>query len=325
LFAILHDACIKKIGVALPSRKVLFDNEHYPGMDEAKKQKLKSIIGFDQRFVAGDETTLDLCQAAVSKIKIKTGEIDALVFVTQTPDYFQPGNAHVLHGRLNLRNDCFCLDVNAGCNGYIQGLWQASLLLQQEEVNSVLVCVGDTISKTVNPRDSSTAPIFGDGGTATLLTKQSGSKSYFSFYTQGNKYDKLIVEGGAYKNLNMGNESFLFMDGTEVMQMAIAEVPSSVESLYAHYGLMKDRTDYFFFHQANDFIISSLVRNLQLSMEKIPLIFSRYGNQSSASIPFAIADTLSNAKAGQCLLSGFGVGFAWANAIVDLSETEVYT
>lgn len=316
MFATLQHAGIKKIAVALPTHKVSYDTEVYEGVDEIKKQKLKSIIGFNQRFVAQQETTLDLCEAACIKLNIDFAAIDALIFITQTPDNYQPGNSYVLHGRLDLKKDCLCIDINAGCNGYVQGLFNAEQLLQQEEVNTVLVCAGDTISKIVNPSDATLAPIFGDGGSATLLTKMQGKQSYYSFHSNGKLFDRII------QKKNDDAKEYLFMDGASVMQMAIGEVPKSIEALFEKYRI-SSATDYYFFHQANNFIVETLAKNLNLPMQKIPLIFSEFGNQSSASIPFAIHQTLKRVKAGQCLLSGFGVGFAWANAIVDLSELEV--
>ncbi len=325
MFTALHNVVVNKIAVALPQKMVRYDDELYENIDAEKKERLKKIIGFENRYVAKEETALDLCEAAALKLELSASAVDALIFITQTPDYFQPGNAAILHGRLNLKKDCFCQDINAGCNGYIQGLFQAHLLLQQEEINAVLLCVGDTISKTINSADPTTAPIFGDGGSATLLTKKIGYKSYFSFHTDGTKYDQIMIRNGAYKNrTNNPDDNFLFMDGAEVMQMAIAEVPQSISNLIAKFKLEKEDIDIYFFHQANNFIVETLAKNLKISLHKAPLVFSKFGNQSSASIPFTMADTLRKMHAKQCLLSGFGVGFAWANAIIDVSDLEIY-
>lgn len=324
MYAAFHNVAIEKMAVALPSIKISYDDESYDGLEEARKQKLKSVIGFQNRYIVKQETTLDLCEAAARKLELNLSNIDALVFVTQTPDHFQPGNSYLLHARLALTASCFCTDINAGCNGYLHGLFQAHQLLQLPEINSVLLCVGDTISKTVNPADAATAPIFGDGGSATLLHKKEGVKSYFSFHSQGKNFDKIIIPNGAYRNsLNHTTDDFLYMDGAEVMQMAIQEVPNAVNELISKYQIQKDEIDYFFFHQANSFIISSLAKNLGLEMNQVPDIFPKYGNQSSASIPFAMAETLQNKVSQQSLLCGFGVGFAWATAVLNTTDLKI--
>lgn len=314
---------VRALSVQLPEKVIRYADETYEGVDAEKKKKLSAVIGFDTRYVTTSETTLDLCEAAVRKMDPEVLGADALIFVTQTPDFLQPGNACVLHGRLQLPVSCYCLDIQAGCNGYVQGLFAAQQLLQQDEIHSVLLCVGDTISKTVNPADSTVAPVFGDGGSATWLTKGDGADAFFSFGTDGSKYDKLIVTNGGYRYPEAGPSS-LYMDGMEVMQMALQRVPEAVHEILQRSGSTLNEVDQLYFHQANNFIVESLAKNLSVPMEKVPLVFSRFGNQSSASIPFAMAFHLPQQGAVRVLLSGFGVGFAWAHAVLQLHHVKIY-
>ena len=65
--------------------------------------------------------------------------IDALVFVSQQPDYFFPATACILQHRLGLATQCAAYDVNQGCSAYTYGLWQASALLESGAVRRVLL------------------------------------------------------------------------------------------------------------------------------------------------------------------------------------------
>jgi len=67
---------------------------------------------------------------AVERRGLKKEEIGALVFVSQTPDYFAPPTSNVIHGKLGLGHDVVCLDINQGCAGFTVGLMQAFLLLE---------------------------------------------------------------------------------------------------------------------------------------------------------------------------------------------------
>ena len=71
--------------------------------------------------------------------KIKSQDIDILVFVTQTPDYLMPSNANKAHKILNLKNSCICFDINLGCSGYVYGLWTMFSLMSQNKLKTGLL------------------------------------------------------------------------------------------------------------------------------------------------------------------------------------------
>ena len=90
------------------------------GADEA--QKISDSIGVRQRhIVAHDACTSDLCETAarklMSQLEWAPESIDALVFVSQTPDYLLPATSCSLHGRLGLSKRCAAFDLNLGCSG----------------------------------------------------------------------------------------------------------------------------------------------------------------------------------------------------------------
>ena len=61
-----------------------------------------------------------------------------------------------------------------------------------------------------------------------------------------------------------------------------------------------------------------MAKKLKLNTEKVPYTIQKYGNTSSVSIPLTIVSELQNSMQGHknLLLSAFGVGMAWATAIV---------
>ena len=81
------------------------------------------MIGVEQRRWANASiSTADLChQAATHLLKgldWQKESIDALIFVSQTPDYRLPATACTLHGRLDLSPACLAFDINLGCSAY---------------------------------------------------------------------------------------------------------------------------------------------------------------------------------------------------------------
>ncbi len=331
-----------------PLEKCIDDELELFGGNAKQIARLKKTIGLDRRRVVESGTTAaDLSETAAKRLLEQAGltpdAVDALIFVTQTPDYAQPCNAAVLHGRLDLPKSCAALDVNLGCSGYVYGLWLAHMMVSSGGCERVLLLAGDTISRIVNPKDRAVAPLFGDGGSATLVQRsECASAAWFSLETDGKGFDKLIVPAGGQRAPsstetqvevtdeagNIRCQENLFMDGAEIFNFSIVEEPKAVRELVEYAGLDMDAVDYFVFHQANRYILTNIAKRLKIDLAKVPMqTVERYGNQSSASIPSAMCgelhDTLRSADSTRVLLSGFGVGLSWASVILDIAELPV--
>ena len=234
-----------------PLEKCIDDELELFGGNVKQLERLKKTIGLSKRRVVDAQTTAaDLCEKAARHLIKEAGvdlqQIDAMICVTQTPDYLQPCNAAVIHGRLGLSKNCAALDVNLGCSGYVYGHWLAHSLVASGGCERILLLAGDTISRLVNAKDRSLAPLFGDGGSATLVERTVGAPSaYFSLQTDGSGYDKLIVPAGGSRHPqstetaeviedesgNFRSPENLFMDGAEIFNFSITEEPKSVKEL----------------------------------------------------------------------------------------------
>ena len=295
-----------------PTEKCIDDEIELFGGNAKQIARLKKTIGLDRRRVVDEGiTALDLCASAAEHL-LKTASIDpdtvdGMLFVTQTADYSQPCNAAVLHGRLGLSKNCAALDVNLGCSGYVYGLWLAHTMVSTGACQRVLLLAGDTLSRQVNPRDRSVAPVFGDGGSATLVQACADSEAWFSLHTDGSGYEKLMVPAGGMRTPrgpetqtekrdeegNVRSLENLFMDGPEIFNFSITEEPQSVREMLDFAELNIDSIDHFIFHQANKYILGNIAKRLGLDFAKVPMeTVGRYGNQSSASIPCAICLSL---------------------------------
>lgn len=108
------------------------------------------------------------------------------------------------------------------------------------------------------------------------------------------------------------------MNGTDVFNFVVVEIPKDIKHLLAHSGVDIQSLDYYVFHQANNFINSYLAKKLKLDTSKMPATISKFGNTSSVSVPLTIIDQLQDKLNDNAtlLLSAFGVGMTWATAIV---------
>ncbi|MDR1183070.1 MAG: hypothetical protein LBL13_13955 [Bacteroidales bacterium] len=117
----------------------------------------------------GNFTTSDLCYEAtlqlLSDLSWEKGDVDALIFVSQSADYILPATACILQDRLGLSKECYALDISLGCSGWTYGLSVASGLLSDNGMKKALLLVGDAKPHAEQERD----PLFGDAGTVTAV------------------------------------------------------------------------------------------------------------------------------------------------------------
>lgn len=338
-------AKIAGIVTVVPEKIKCIDDEveNYGG-NEKQIQRIKKAIGLNQRHVVeGNVTSLDLCLEASKKLfeglDFDKSQIDGVIFVTQTPDHFQPSNAAIIHGKLGLSTEAASFDVSLGCSGFVYGLWLAHMMIASGSCKNILLLAGDTLSRCVNKRDRATAPLFGDAGTATLVQSAVDTDSFFSLHTDGSGYQHIVQPAGGFRlpfsdaktqevideEGNFHSDADIQMNGGEVFNFSIKTEPKAITDILSYSNTCLDEVDFVFFHQANQYIISNIIRRLKIPKEKAPSdIVSIYGNQSSASIPCSINHSLKGKLLESPLkvvLSGFGVGLSWASAVIKLNNT----
>lgn len=318
----LKNVKIEKIACCVP-KKHFSVFEYADGLvSEKEAKRLGKGTGFTKlRIVDDDVTTADLCyKAAIECCGDDLSEIDGLIFVTQTPDYYLPATSHILQERLGLGKDIFCLDINQGCAGYVYGLYVAGLLISSCQCKKVLLLAGDTISKLTSKEDRATRCIFGDAGSASLLTCSETEKLAFNFESFGDRADAIVVPNSRHRISDQ--EAYLYLDGMGIMNFTLNDVPVNIENLLRYCNLSKEDINTFICHQANKLILASLAMKLDVDLDKVPFTAGEIGNTSSASIPLVVS-TLTNEQLGQVLLCGFGVGLTIGSCVVNLSKTEI--
>lgn len=311
-----------------------------------KKEDIKEVvdkIGVKERRIADENTcSSDLCFAAAEKLitgmNINREEIDLLIFISQTPDYRMPATSIILQERLKLPGSTIAFDINLGCSAFLYGLTLAYSMITAGVVKKALILDGETRSKVYSPKDRKTGFLFGDAGVAALAEgDEKFGNSWFSLNSDGSRESLIKIPAGGYRNMsscetlvekvvdeygNIRSEEQGYMNGADVFNFVIREVPRDFKRLIEHSRIDLSTIDFFVFHQANSYINGFLAKKLKLPEEKIPSTIEMYGNTSSVSIPLTIVSELKNKLRDhtRLLLSGFGVGLSWGTAVLDLED-----
>jgi 3-oxoacyl-[acyl-carrier-protein] synthase-3 len=334
---------VKITGIAASVPKQEFSNYDLDLISEKDRELLIKTTGIEKRRIATPGTcTSDLCHAASDKLlnelKWERSEVSLLVFVTQTPDYITPATAIVLQERLGLSKNCLAFDINLGCSGYVYGLSVIASLLSRMPSGKGLLLVGDVSSACISHIDKSVAPIFSDAGSATALEADSVAPAMvFNLENDGKGYEAIMIPEGGYRKpvteeslkyiqIEPGisrNKTHLVLNGIDVFNFSIREVPRNVTELLNSLDLGADKVDYFVFHQANKLINDSIRKKLKLDESQTPSSLKNFGNTSSATIPVTMVTELQSKLQAQPLnlvLCGFGVGLSWGSVYLQTSS-----
>lgn len=295
-------------------------------------------VGVKEKRVDAVSTTSDLCYHAaeqlIGDLDWNKSEIDALIFVSQYPDYILPATACILQDRLGLSKECYALDMSLGCSGFVYGLSSVASLVETGNIKKALLLVGDA----KRPFDVSLMdPLFGYAGCATAIEYQEGGELLFHCGTDGSGYDAIIIpEGGARNPFNENtltvqtdedgvrrNGLCSRMDGMDVFSFAISTAPKSIKKLAKRYDKELIDVDYLVLHQANKSINELIAKKLGFGPERILNSMELFGNTSSASIPMSIVSqtTTETFKEEKSIIAcGFGVGLSWGTVFFKLKD-----
>jgi 3-oxoacyl-[acyl-carrier-protein] synthase-3 len=314
---------VRGVIACVPEREVRNERD-YPWFDASEIRKITAMAGIKSRRIADpDVCTSDLCTAAGQALLERLGwdptTIDALILVTQTPDYVMPSTSCIIQHRLGIPVTCAAFDVALGCSAYVYGVWLANSLIASGGCRRILLLTGETPSKFVDPKDRTTALLFGDAGSATALeAAQEGddTRAYYVMMTDGAGGEHLIVPGGMFRNRFPAEQSEyrLHMDGVQIFDFTRTRVPPLIEDLFALSATGPKDYTYFVFHQANQYLIKFIASKAGLDISRVPFSIGEFGNTGAASVPLTLALAGAPQGAGKdynVMLLGFGVGLSW--------------
>ena len=340
---------IRSVACYLPSQS-LGNQELVESFPHWTAEKIVRKLGIETRPIAAEgETATDMAVSA-AEILLENGsceheEIDFVLLCTQSPDYFMPTSACLIHERLGLSKTCGALDFNLGCSGYIYGLAFAKGLIETGVAKKVLFITSETYSKYINESDRATRPLFGDAAAATLVSRVEVSDSAnpqseepigpFVLGTDGSGADLLIVPAGGHRlpcsaetaieqpdgKGSVRSLNQLRMHGPGIFSFAADRVPPMVDDLLQKSGKTREDIGCFIFHQANKYMLNRLQELCNLKETNFFNDVMHRGNTVSSSIPIAMIDAW---KCGMLrpnevvMLVGFGVGLSWGATLVRL-------
>ncbi len=320
-------------GTSVPQRTL--SNHELARMVDTNDEWIVARTGVSQRYIAnGHETTASLGTAAAREAldiaDVAPDDVDLIIVATSTPEHNFPATASLVQDALGARN-AGAFDMAAACTGFVYALSVASQAIQAGAMETVLVIGAETLSKIVNWEDRGTCVLFGDGAGAFVLqgSESPGGVLASVLRSDGSGGDLLKVPAGgsampaSYETLR-DNLHTIHMNGREVFRFATRVMADACRDVVAAAGLTMDDVNIIVPHQANKRIIEAAARGLRLPIDRFVINLDRYGNTSTASIPIALCEAVSEGRIrpnDNLIMVAFGGGLTWGATVVTWDVT----
>lgn len=332
----MKEVYIKGISYYLPEQ-IYTNNDLVRDFPEWSVDKVMKKVGVEERHLAAEnETAGDMAEKAARRLfeeyRINPTSIDFLLLCTQSPDYFLPSTACIIQDRLGIPTSAGAFDYNLGCSGCIYGMAVAKGLIAAGIAKNVLLLTAETYNKYLHPEDKSNRSIFGDGAAACLISTEGIAKiGEFVLGTDGAGANNLIVKTGASRckdktgalkedsEGHIWRDDYLYMNGGAIFNFTLDAVPAMMKQLLEKCGLEKEQIDYYVFHQANQFMLSTIRKVCTLPKDKFYMDMSHVGNTVSSTILIGLKECLNNQllyPGMKVMCCGFGVGLSWGGTII---------
>jgi len=300
---------IENIAIYIPKTKK--SNYDLKEKFEIDDDFIENKIGVKYRTVKDEGfKSSDMCVEAFKNLQknsaINVDEIECCIVVTQNPDFNIPHTAAIVHGKLNLSENCAAFDISLGCSGYVYGLSNIISFMKNNGMKKGLLFTSDQYSDIISETDKNTALLFGDAATVTLISEEAVFLPIdFSFGSNGKDYKELVCEGN------------LYMNGRAVFSFTATTAPKHIQSLLKKNNLKDENIQKYYLHQGSKYIVDTIRKRLKVDKEKVPFDMAEYGNTVSSSIPIMLSKEIKSSSKGKVVLSAFGVGLSWASAIIE--------
>lgn len=307
-------------GSYLPSQKVhnrdFLQNKFYQPNGELYDTAADSIIKKfkeiseieERRYVAENIVTSDIsfyaARDALESSAVDKESLDYIIVAHNFGDIkadnrrsdFVPSLAARVKHRLEIENPkTIAYDISFGCPGWLQGLIQANYYLKSGDAKRALVIGAETLSRVSDPHDRDSL-LYADGAGAVILEAVNSGEpmGILSHAARSDtlEYAYMLRMGPSCNPAYAGNELFLKMNGHKLYEYALNTVPKVVAESLEKINILPADISKILIHQANGKMDTAILKRLfklygqnNIPSGIMPMIISRYGNSSVATIP----------------------------------------
>ena len=290
--------------------KIQITNKELEEKYSVEENYIFKMTGIKQRFYAEEkieELAINAAEKALDNIK---ENIDLIIVASVSETNQMPSISYKIQKYFNIKN-CMCIDILAGCAGFINALDIAKMYIDTNKINTALVVGVEKLSNFIDKTDINTEILLSDGAGAIVVKKSQEPKLYYSYIeSKGQKGDILT-----YTDNNK-----IYMNGKEIYKYAVTDTVKNINKLLEISNINIDELSYIIPHQSNKRILESIAKKINIKKEKMYFNVDKYGNTFCASIPIAIDDMIKlkkKKKKDKVILIGYGGGLNTGSILLE--------
>jgi acyl-CoA:acyl-CoA alkyltransferase len=273
---------------------------------------IEKLTGIRRRHVAGDtQYASDLAVAAatelLTRLGVESGTLDLIVFAAASHDILEPATSHVVAAKLGAT--CPVFDVKNACNSFLNGLQVAEALIATGQYRRVLVCAGETGSRTVRWRitdraefvDSFPGYTLSDGGAAMLLEQApEPGILHRTFGADSTQWNVSVVAGTGAGNLrDPYHDGFIRGDGHRLQEVLLKlNLRGFLDAALDAARVTRDGIAVYCIHQVAVPVLRTSLKALNIPAAKVVMTVADHGNVAACSLPLQLTRALAEGRCG---------------------------
>ncbi len=283
------------------------------------------VTGVRERRRASGETTVAMgalaARRALAAAGMELDEVDLIIAAASGRQQAIPCTAALLQRELGApEGNSLCFDLDATCLSFLVALQNASHLVAAGSYRSALIVSSELVGPALNPRQPSSAVLFGDAAAAAVLvrtpTGEPSALVWEQFATYSGSADLTTVLGGG--TLHHPNDpqtspemNTFSMQGSAVFKQAARLSGPFLQRFFERTGWVQAEVDVVVPHQASGHALELLSTRLGFRPEQVVQNLALRGNCVAASIPLALSEAVAAGRISRgqrVLLVGTGAG-----------------
>ena len=300
-------------GMYLPEKEI--DNEYFNKKFELEENWIYKRTGIKKRYWAEErekpaELALKSVENLINSNNVNIEKIGLIIVASTNFEDSMPGISFEIQKMLNIEK-CICMDLLAGCCGYIDAIDIARKYIELDDVEEALVIGVEKLSKYLDKNDINTAILLGDGAGATLFGKAENKMYASNIQSIGQNGDILTC----LENQNIQ------MDGKKVYKFATTKVSNNIKELLSSTNLEISQIKYIVPHQSNLKILQSIEEKIGAKPGQMYVNISKVGNTFNASIPIALDEIIKKSllkENDKIIIAGYGGGLNLGSILMEI-------
>jgi 3-oxoacyl-[acyl-carrier-protein] synthase-3 len=251
-------------------------------------------------------------RAALMGAGVAPRDVGLVISGSSAPDHLSPADACNVAKLLDV--DVPCFDVNSACTSFLAHIHVLSLMDPAKLPPFVLVVAPDSLTKTVDYDDRTSAVLWGDGAAAAVISTHHPGRAQIlgsSLNSRPTAGDKVIVP----------RTDFFAQEGRIVQAFAIKQTALGFERLRSEFE-HPERPLHFVGHQANLRMLETVCRRCDIPPERHHANVEWYGNTGAASSATVVSMNWEKwAPQDDVAVIGVGAGLTWSSYLLRFGAT----